>query len=103
MKLLKPDPEIEALARQVGGPEKLPWYNAKLDKVAGPMGELLQEYGRIPPGEMLQHVQTIVRVPRPFPSPNNFSQTAKLIHNVERRCFPGGGCPFFLPPASMSD
>jgi hypothetical protein len=42
--------------------EKFPWYLPDLEEVPEPAKTLLEKYSKISPGEVVQHVKTVVRI-----------------------------------------
>lgn len=42
--------------------EKFPWYVQDLEEVPEPAKTLLEKYSKISPGEVMQHVKTVVRI-----------------------------------------
>lgn len=60
--MAKAESELRSLLDGGYDREKLPWYAPDLEEVPEPAKTLLEKYSKIPPGELLQHVKTIVRI-----------------------------------------
>lgn len=69
--LIDPDAAVEPASSEIGSRDKsVGWYMPKLESITEAQRDLLENYSRISPGQVIPHLTRIVSQIPPFPAPS---------------------------------
>lgn len=58
--MAKAEMDIQKMLANGADPKELPWYEPKIDNIPEPAKTILENYSKIPPEQVLQHVMDVV-------------------------------------------
>lgn len=58
--MAKAEMDLQKMLANGGDPKELPWYEPNIDNIPEPAKTILENYSKIPPEQVLQHVMGVV-------------------------------------------